>query len=87
MSSRRCPRAAPRPRLGRRVYEAAAQWVRAQGGRAISLGVLEHSPAAERFWRRMGFEEIGQQPYTSETGRRTSRMIVMRHALAPLSHG
>ena len=70
--------------LGERICRAAADWVAARGGRTISLGVLEHAPRAERFWRRMGFDEIARQPYGSETGRRSSRIIFMRHRLAQL---
>ena len=71
--------------LGERVFRAAASWVAEQGGRTISLGVLEHSPRAEQFWRRMGFAEVARQPYTSETGRKHSRVIFMRLDLA--DHG
>jgi ribosomal protein S18 acetylase RimI-like enzyme len=68
--------------LGERVFRAAASWVAGQGGHTISLGVLEHSPRAERFWRRMGFAEVARQPYASETGRKHSRIIFMRLDLA-----
>ncbi|HEV2148680.1 MAG TPA: GNAT family N-acetyltransferase [Longimicrobiaceae bacterium] len=67
--------------LGGRVYEAASRWVAAEGGHTISLGVLEHSPRAEQFWRRMGFEEAGRQPYTSDSAGRERRLIVLRHEL------
>lgn len=68
--------------LGERVCRAAESWVAERGGRTISLGVLEHSPRAARFWRRMGFEEVARQPYASETGRKHSRIIFMRRDLA-----
>lgn len=67
--------------LGERVCRAAEGWVAEQGGRSISLGVLEHAAGAERFWRRMGFDEVARQPYASETGRKHSRIIFMRRSL------
>jgi GNAT superfamily N-acetyltransferase len=62
--------------LGSRVSRAALEWMATLGARNVTLGVLEHAPDAERFWRRMAFKEVRRQPYTSP-GRRESRMIVM----------
>lgn len=66
--------------LGSRVCRAAVEWMASQGARTVTLGVLEHAPDAERFWRRIGFEEIRRQPYTSPGGRE-SRLIVMVRTL------
>jgi ribosomal protein S18 acetylase RimI-like enzyme len=66
--------------LGSRACRAALEWMAARGARNVTLGVLEHAPDAERFWRRMGFEEVRRQPYTSPSGRE-SRLIVMRQTL------
>jgi GNAT superfamily N-acetyltransferase len=73
--------------LGACVYGAAADWVASQGAHTISLGVLEEAPRAERFWRRMGFEEVSRHPYVSETGRRAGRIIFMRRRLSPRPAG
>jgi GNAT superfamily N-acetyltransferase len=66
--------------LGSRACRAAMEWMASQGARTVTLGVLEHAPDAERFWRRMAFEEIRRQPYTSPGGRE-SRLIVMRQTV------
>lgn len=68
--------------LGSRACRAALEWTRTLGMRTMTLGVLEHAPDAERFWRRMGFQEVRRQPYTSSGGRE-SRLIVMRRAADP----
>lgn len=66
--------------LGSRACQAAVEWMASRGARTVTLGVLEHAPDAERFWRRMGFPEVRRQPYTSPRGRE-SRLIVMRRTL------
>jgi ribosomal protein S18 acetylase RimI-like enzyme len=66
--------------LGSRACRAALGWMASRGARTVTLGVLEHAPDAERFWRRMGFEELRRQPYTSPRGRE-SRLIVMQRTL------
>ena len=68
--------------LGTRAYEAAREWVRAQGGHTTSLAVLEQNTPAERFWRRRGFAEIARTPFVAATGR-TSGAIVMTQRVAP----
>jgi GNAT superfamily N-acetyltransferase len=62
--------------LGSRVYRAAAEWVARQGGTAIHIGVLEHNPKAERFWRRQGFQEVRRVEWVAGTGR-VGRLIIM----------
>lgn len=65
--------------LGTRILHALERAVAAAGGTAIHPGVLEQNAAAERFWRRHGFQELRRQPYTSASGH-ASRVIVMaRH--------
>lgn len=64
--------------LGGRIHDAAVRWVSSRGGRTITLGVLEHAPDAERFWRRMGYQEVSRQRYLSEATRRESVLIFMR---------
>lgn len=67
--------------LGKRLYRGTTRAITGLGGTAVHLGVLEQNAAAERFWRRQGFQELRRQPYTSASGHR-SRVIVMRHGLA-----
>jgi GNAT superfamily N-acetyltransferase len=66
--------------LGARLLEAVNQWVRRQGGSAISLAVLEQNTRAERFWREHGFIEEKRSPFTAATGLQ-SRAIIMRRVL------
>ncbi len=66
--------------LGRLAYEASARWVRSQGGRTIWIGVLEENASAERFWRRLGFEEVRRESHTADGGK-LHTMTVLRHDL------
>ena len=68
--------------LGGRIFRAAAEWVSAQGGSMIRLGVLEQNPDALRFWRRQGFHELHRQPHVSDAGYR-SQLVVMACACRP----
>lgn len=52
--------------LATEVYTALEQRARTSGARWMRLGVVVGNVRAERFWRRMGFEEVRQrhgQPY------------------------
>ena len=64
--------------LGGRIYRGAAEWVFGLGAGCIMLVVLERSPAARRFWERLGFREVRRQVSRSDTGRQ-NQVIVMRH--------
>jgi GNAT superfamily N-acetyltransferase len=66
--------------LGARLLEAVNQWVRRQGGSAVSLAVLEQNTRAERFWREHGFIEEKRSPFTAATGLQ-SRAIIMRRVM------
>lgn len=63
--------------LGERIVRAAEEWMAAEGAEAIRLGVSERNDGADRFWRRMGFEETERQPYTTAHQTR-SMMTLMR---------
>lgn len=67
--------------LGSHIFEATQNWVFSQGGHSIHLAVLEENIGGERFWRRQGFEEVRRQAYTSATGKKTSRVIVMKYIM------
>lgn len=72
--------------LGGRIYSAAAEWVGAQGGTVIRLGVLEQNPGAVRFWERQGFRELRREPHVSDTGH-GSRLVVMARAVPAAGPG
>lgn len=67
--------------LGAQVYEELARWAAAHGACSIRLGVLEQNRAAQRFWRRRGFEPVGSGRYVAPSGRE-SAVIIMAAQLA-----
>jgi len=67
--------------LGHQVYGASAQWVRDLRGHRIWIGVLEENADAERFWRRLGFEEVRREAHKTESGK-LHTMVVLRHDLS-----
>ena len=44
--------------LGADVYRAFERWAANLGSRAIRLGVFQQNEQAQRFWQRVGFEEV-----------------------------
>lgn len=46
--------------LGRKIIEAFSEYVHANQGTAIMLGVVEENRAAYRFWQGLGFELVRQ---------------------------
>jgi len=66
--------------LGRKIMEAFSEYVHANQGTAIMLGVVEENQAAYRFWQCLGYELVRQTgPRTF--GRKTQRVSVMRRSL------
>lgn len=66
--------------LGDKIVESFAEHVRAQGGKAIMLGVVEENRRAYRFWSRVGFEPV----YETEPrlfGDKPQKVSVMRRIL------
>ncbi|BDI33032.1 N-acetyltransferase [Capsulimonas corticalis] len=51
---------------------------------SIFLDVWEHNPAAQRFYRRHGFEVIGEHAFEVESGAPTSRDLIMARRQAPV---
>ncbi len=45
--------------IGTALVKGLGDWVEAQGGRALRLGVAEQNAAGLRFWMRQGFRDIG----------------------------
>jgi GNAT superfamily N-acetyltransferase len=67
--------------LGARIYRVFAQWAGTQGAQGIRLAVLEQNVKGERFWLRLGFEELEREP-PRRRGALVSGSIVMRRAVA-----
>ena len=54
--------------LGPQIHKELVEWLAAQGATKLWIAVLAQNEAAERFWRRLGYEERNRQPYTASTG-------------------
>jgi GNAT superfamily N-acetyltransferase len=67
--------------LGERIYHVFERWAGARGAQGIRLAVLEQNVKAERFWRRLGFDELERKP-PHRLGALMSVPIVMRRELA-----
>ncbi len=66
--------------LGQMVVQSFAEYVRASGGRAIMLGVVEENTRAYRFWSRLGFELV-RQTEPQQFGNKTQTVSIMRQTL------
>lgn len=70
--------------VGAELVAAVEEWARRQGARSVRLGVIEGVAAAERFYRRLGFEPTGEtRALTIDPGRRALFLVrpVMRGQL------
>ena len=70
--------------LGRKIIEAFSEYVYANQGAAIMLGVVEQNRAAYRFWQGLGFEVV-RQTEPRLFGRKTQTVYVMRRGLTRAS--
>ena len=68
--------------LGSRIFHAASFCAASNGAQALQLAVLESDPAAQNFWRRMGFEFVRRRSYESQSQKKMHAVTVLRHALA-----
>lgn len=68
-------------RLGERIFAAAEAWMAGEGAEVIQLAVSDGNAGADRFWRRLGFEETERQPYTTVAKTRTM-VTLMRKRVA-----
>jgi len=67
--------------MGRQVLEDFAEFVRANGGQAIMLGVVEENARAWQFWSRVGFELV-RVTESREFGNKTHTVRIMRRNLS-----
>ena len=68
---------------GTALMEAALRHPRLSGAAGIYLDVWEHNHAAQRFYRRFGFDVIGTRPFEVESGAATSHDFVMERRATP----
>ena len=66
--------------LAHALMDAAADFAGSRGATALWLGVWEHNPRAQRFYRRLGFTVVGEQSFV--LGEDVQRDLVMSVPLA-----
>jgi ribosomal protein S18 acetylase RimI-like enzyme len=66
--------------MGRKVLESFAEFVQANGGQAIMLGVVEENTRAWQFWGRAGFELV-RVTEPRQFGNKTQTVRIMRRNL------
>jgi GNAT superfamily N-acetyltransferase len=71
--------------LGQRVVQGFCDWVRAQQGHAVMLGVVEANTAGARFWQRQGFIAV-RQTEPRPFGRKVQVVHVLRRDLLAGDH-
>jgi GNAT superfamily N-acetyltransferase len=66
--------------LGQKIVQGLVEYVRANGGQAIMLGVVEENKPAYRFWSRMGFDLV-RITEPRQFGDKLQTVSVMRRSL------
>ncbi len=67
--------------LAQRLMDESLTVLRDAGATAVVLAVWEHNPRAIAFYRKLGFEVVGEQPFV--LGDERQRDLVMRRSLKP----
>lgn len=68
------------------VYQALEAWVHASGAQWLRLGVVQGNGRAERFWQRLGYEQVRVREGVDTGGRlNTLRVMVKPLAARPLA--
>jgi GNAT superfamily N-acetyltransferase len=62
--------------LGPRIHKELVGWLAEQGATKLWIAVLAQNEAAERFWRRLGYEERNRQPYVAPTGFESTAIVM-----------
>ena len=63
--------------IGQKVMQGFVDHVRASGGKAIMLGVVEDNEHAYRFWERIGFQPV-RKTEPRQFGKKIQTVNVMR---------
>lgn len=66
--------------LGRRIVEAAHEWMAGEGIGVVYAAVSELNPRSERFWRARGYEERWRQEFPYDNGH-VDRVMVLAATL------
>ncbi len=67
--------------VGARIVKGFSEYVHAQGGETIMLGVVDENRRAYQFWQRMGFELV-RKTEPQQFGHKTQTVSIMRRRLA-----
>lgn len=70
---------------GGRLMQAAMDWLLRAGPRTLWLGVWSENHGAQRFYRRWGFERVGE--YLFEVGQARDREFILRRPASALARG
>jgi ribosomal protein S18 acetylase RimI-like enzyme len=63
--------------IARPLMDAVIDLARELGGETICLGVWEKNPRAMRFYEKVGFRDVGSQPYLLGNDLQTDRVMVL----------
>ncbi len=66
--------------IGQKVLKGFSEYVKAKGGQAIMLGVVEDNERAFQFWSKMGFEFV-RESEPRPFGNKTQTVRIMRQKL------
>ena len=66
--------------IGKKVLEGFTEYIKASGGKAIMLGVVDENEQAYRFWSNMGFEFV-RETEPRQFGNKTQVVRIMRREL------
>jgi GNAT superfamily N-acetyltransferase len=66
--------------IGQTIVQGFVEFVRASGGQAIMLGVVEENSLAHKFWKRMGFEFV-RRTEPQQFGTKTHTVSILRQKL------
>jgi GNAT superfamily N-acetyltransferase len=73
--------------LGTEIHQAMLEWIAANDGTAIWLGVLEQNGGALQFWSALGYVERERQPYTMANGDTTVVILMSLPIDNPITTG
>ena len=73
-------------RLGRRLFQAALDWLERDGPRTLWIGVWSENLGAQRFYARHGFEKVGEYEFIVGSSATTNSSCAATRALHDATH-
>jgi RimJ/RimL family protein N-acetyltransferase len=62
--------------LGAEIHREIVEWIEAQGGTTLWIGVLTQNERALKFWLRLGYVERERQPYLGGSGLQSTVILM-----------